>query len=129
MNSTVNPEFNDRNDVTYTLTTQGAAYENEAIEASLIVDIMAGFEQEPDDFIVIEPNIPIGGSVYLQAAPSPEADGGISVELRLERNDGTFNHYSYSTTDKDEAIRMLLDYWGIQKLPDLTEWTDIADQF
>lgn len=129
MNSTVHPEFNDRNDVTYTITTQGATYENEAIEASLIVDIMAGFEQEPDDFIVIEPSIPIGGSVYLQAAPSPESDSAIDVELRLERNDGTFNHYGYSTTDKDEAIRMFLDYWGLQKLPDWTEWTDITDQF
>ncbi|WP_217594432.1 hypothetical protein [Cohnella sp. GbtcB17] len=129
MTPSVNLDLNGRNDLTYTITTQGATYQNDAIEASVIIDILVGFETEPDDFIVIEPSAPIEGSVYMQAAPSPDSRNGIDVELRLELSDGTFNHYSYSTTDKDEAIRLLLDYWGRQRLPDWTNWTDITDQF
>ncbi|MFC3804329.1 hypothetical protein [Cohnella sp. GCM10012308] len=129
MSSLENQAFAGQNDLTYTITTQGATYQNDAIEASVIIDILVGFETDPDDFIVLEPSAPIGGSVYMQAIPTPDEDGGFSVELRLEHADGTFSHYSYSTTDKDEAIRMCLDYWGMQKLPDLSGWEDVTDQF
>ncbi|MDI4645193.1 hypothetical protein [Cohnella hashimotonis] len=129
MTPSVNLGLNGANDVTYTITTQGATYPNEAIEASVIVDIVTGFETDLDDFIVLEPSAPVGESVYMQAVPSPEAGEGFTVELRLEHADGAFRHYSYSTTDKNEVIRMCLDYWGMQKLPDLKVWEDITDQF
>ena len=65
----------------------------------------------------------------MQAVPSGDAENGITVELRMDHPDGTFNHYSYSTADADEVIAMFLAYWGSQKLPDWTSWNDITDQF
>jgi hypothetical protein len=44
-------------------------------------------------------------------------------------NGDSFKHYSYATPDTGEVIELFLQYWGHQKLPDWSEWTDITDQF
>ncbi len=115
--------------LTYTVRTQGPTYYNDAIEASLLTDIIGGFDDDPEDFIVLEPSAPIGESIYLQAIPAKDDQNSVIVELRLEYADQSFKHYSYQTTDKAEVMRMFLDYWGVQKLPEWTTWTDITDQF
>ncbi|WP_240419531.1 hypothetical protein [Paenibacillus periandrae] len=119
----------DRNDVTYTISTQNVTYQNDAIEASLITDIIEGFAADPDDFIILDPSAPVGESSYIQACPAQDALNSIIVELRLNYADQSFKHYSYQTPDKGQVIRMFLNYWGLQKLPDWTHWTDITDQF
>lgn len=65
----------------------------------------------------------------MQAFPLRESVNGINIELRLDNPDGSFKHYSYSTTDIGGVITMFLEYWGLQKLPDWTGWIDITDQF
>ncbi|NBD27203.1 hypothetical protein [Paenibacillus glycinis] len=129
MRASTDLSFAGHRGVTYTITTQGATYANEAIEASLIRELIGGFELDPNDFIVIDPSVLIEGSSYMQAVPSGDAENGIAVELRLDHPDGSFKHYSYSTGDVEEVMTMFLAYWGLQKLPDWTGWRDITDQF
>jgi hypothetical protein len=129
VSDTANASSTANNYVTYTVRTQGPTYYNDAIEASLISDIIWDFETEYNDFIVVEPNVPIEACAYMQAIPAHDDQNSVIVELRLEYDDASFKHYSYQTTDKEEVIRMFLDYWGSQKLPEWTSWTDITDQF
>lgn len=129
MSESANLSSAGRNDVTYTITTQYATFNNDAIEASRITDIIEGFNTAPDDFIVVVPSAPVGESSYMQASPARDAQNSIIVELRLDYADQSFKHYSYQTTDRSQVIRMFLDYWGLQKLPDWTSWADITDQF
>lgn len=114
--------------VSYTIRTQNATFINEAIEASVITDIINDFVSDDNDFIVIEPSSLMKGSMYMQAIASPDTPGAIMVELRMQHDDESFTHYSYET-DTAEAIRLFLDYWGTQQLPVLDNWTDVSDQF
>ncbi|WP_157685463.1 hypothetical protein [Paenibacillus donghaensis] len=116
------------NGAKYTISTQQATYNNDAIEAALITDIIEDLYPESNDFIVILPDAPVGGSLYMQAIPGDTPSSTI-VEIRLSFADQPFKHYNYQTADRSQVIRMFLDYWGQQKLPALDQWTDITDQF
>ena len=118
----------DRKYVTYTISTQYLTYHNDAIEASLITDIIEGFATDPVEFIILEPSALVGESRYIQASPAGDALNSIIVELRLDYSN-QFKHYSYQTPNTGQVIRMFHDYWGLQKLPDWTSLTDITDQF
>ena len=115
--------------VTYTIRTQHATFINEAIEASVITDIINDFVSDDNDFIVIEPTPMIQNTLYLQAISAPNNPGGIVVELRVQHDEESFTHYSYETEDTTEVNLMFLNYWGSQQVPDITNWTDITDQF
>lgn len=117
----------DRHPLSYVVRTQYATYNDTDIDASLIKDIINSLDG--DDFIVMEPSKPISESSYIQAIADKGEPDSIIVELRLQYTDQSFRHYSYQTPDMSAVIRMFLDYWDKQKLPDLTTWTDITDQF
>ncbi|MEK4854205.1 hypothetical protein NST04_30515 [Paenibacillus sp. FSL H7-0756] len=125
---TVNSGTDNSSNVTYTISTQYETYANYAIEASLITDIVNGFADDPDDFIVIDPSVPVEGSLYMQAAPVRHTPHSIVVELRLGYPDGSFRHFSRLMTDRVSVIRLLLDYWGMQQLPDYFTWSDVTDE-
>ncbi|WP_338552825.1 hypothetical protein [Paenibacillus sp. KS-LC4] len=116
-------------ELTYKLFTDHAEFKNEGINASLITDIIDGFEPEHEDFIVLEPSLPLEDSIYLQAATGGEGLDSYIVEVRFVFADESFKHYDYKTTDKGEIIRMFLEYWGAQRLPDLSQWNDITSTF
>ncbi|WP_341279296.1 hypothetical protein [Paenibacillus sp. FSL H8-0537] len=115
--------------IAYRLETDGAVYKNESVEASVITDIIHGFDPNWEDFIVLEPSMPLENSIYLQAATEGEGMSGFVVEIRFVYADDSFKHYDYKTTDKGEIVRMFLEYWGAQKLPDLSQWNDITSTF
>jgi hypothetical protein len=115
--------------LTYTLTTQYAKHENDAIEASLIADTVEEFAAYRDDFILIEPSSPIEDSLYMQAACLVNDPSNIILEMRFRYPDQSFKHYSLQTTDKNEVVRILVDYWRMQKLPDYSTWNDITSDF
>ena len=125
---TLNSSADNSSGVTYTISTQYETYANDAIEASLITDIVNGFADDPDDFIVIDPSAPVEGSLYMQAAPVRHTPRSIVVELRFGYPDGSFRHFSLLTTDRISVIRMLLDYWGLQQLPAYSTWSDVTDE-
>lgn len=115
--------------LSYRLETDGAVYDNESIEASVIIDIINDFEFSQHEFIVLAPSLPLENSIYLQAAAEEGSLGSIIVEARFVYADDSFKHYGYQTTDKSEVIRMFLAYWGEQKLPDMLLWDDITSTF
>ncbi|WP_017813773.1 hypothetical protein [Paenibacillus shenyangensis] len=110
--------------LTYTLQSGEVTYTNEAINASVIVDLIT----ELNDYIVLNPSIPLENSIYLQAA-CIGSEQDLVMETRLQYEEGRFRHYSRITGDRTEMIQIFLAYWGQQQLPDLSDWQDITDEF
>jgi len=116
--------------IVYTVRTQNKDYPHKEINASLIRDIIQDFLTDDDgDFLVLEPDQPIEGSIYMQAIGDPEGSGGILSEVRIVQDDESFRHYSYLSADPAEAVGIFLAYWEAQQLPDLSGWTDITAEF
>ncbi|ANY67634.1 hypothetical protein BBD42_14970 [Paenibacillus sp. BIHB 4019] len=115
--------------LTYKLMTDHGEFKKEEINMSVITDIIYGFEPDYEDFIVLEPSLPLDNSIYLQAATEGKGMIGFVVEIRFVYADDSFKHYDYKTTDKGEIVRMFLEYWGAQKLPDHSQWNDITSTF
>lgn len=116
-------------EMVYTLRTQRETYRDGEIDASLINDIIHDFLGDGDEFIVMEPSVPIEGSIYLQATGDPDGSGSIVIEQRIVHPDQTFQHYSRLIADAAEVVRIFLDYWEQQRQPDPVGWKDISDQF
>ncbi|ANF96305.1 hypothetical protein [Paenibacillus bovis] len=110
--------------LTYTLQSGETTYTNEAINASVIVDLIT----ELNDYIVLNPSVPLESSIYLQAAQIG-GDQDLVMEIRLQHEEGRFSHYSRITGDRTEIIQVFLAYWGQQQLPDLSGWQDITGEF
>ncbi|WP_458119450.1 hypothetical protein [Paenibacillus sp. Z6-24] len=110
--------------ITYTLQSGDVTYDNDAINTSLITDLIV----ELDDYIVLSPSMPLGKSIYLQAARMG-GEHELVVEVRLQEDEGHFRHYSWITSDRAEVVGIFLAYWGQQQLPDLSGWQDITDEF
>lgn len=117
--------------LTYSIDSNGTIYDNDAIEASVISDIVLDFETGIHDYIIITPSHPIENSTYIQSASEQQEGEGIVVEIRFvpEEDPSSFQHYAYHTSSKPEIIQILLDYWSEQKLPDLTNWHNITNEF
>ncbi|WP_339303517.1 hypothetical protein [Paenibacillus sp. FSL R5-0519] len=110
----------------YTLESNGTTYENDSMNASLLVDLITNLELQ--EYVVLVPSELVEGSMYLQAA-ALEEPGYMVAEIRLQEGEGGFRHYSYSTTDQTAIIQWFLDYWGKQQLPQLESWQDITHEF
>ncbi len=115
--------------LSYELTCGNTTYSNESLNASLLRELIG--ELELYDFVVLEPSVPLENSIYLQAASLEESEqaGQMVVELRLELSKQEFRHYQLLTQDHDQILTLFLNYWGAQRLPDLTHWEDVSDQF
>lgn len=113
----------------YELTCGNTTYSNESLNASLFRELIG--ELELYDFVVLEPSFPLENSIYLQAASleEPGKPGQMVVEIRFEQGEHKFTHYRMLTENPDQILSLFLNYWGEQRLPDLTNWEDISDQF
>lgn len=109
----------------YTLESNGTTYENESINASLLVDLITNLELQ--EYVVLEPSELVEGSMYLQAA-ALEEPGQVVAEIRLQEGEHGFRHYSYMTADTNVVLQWFLDYWGKQQLPQLESWQDITHE-
>lgn len=78
-----------------------------------------------DSFIVLEPSLPIQGSVYLQTAID---DNNYMIETRLMA-DSHFTHYRYITADINEVFKIYTHYYQKHKLVTLEYWQDVTDEF
>ncbi|MBU5353796.1 hypothetical protein ACN9MH_07285 [Paenibacillus silvae] len=109
----------------YTLESNGTTYENDSINASLLVELITNLELQ--DYVVLEPSELVEGSMYMQAAALKEP-GQMVAEIRLQEGEHDFRHYSYTTADPTAITRWFLDYWGKQQLPQLASWKDITHE-
>ncbi|PYE45535.1 hypothetical protein HUB98_23955 [Paenibacillus barcinonensis] len=107
----------------YTLESDGTTYENDGINASLLVELITNLELQ--EYVVLEPSELVEGSMYMQAAALGEP-GQMVAEIRLQEGEHGFRHYSYTTADTTMVIQWFLDYWGKQQLPQLESWKDIT---
>ena len=98
-------------------------YEENEISEKLIIDCLDKVSKNALDFLVLTPDIPIQGSLFLQVL------AGSVIEIRMENPDGTFIHYSYTTEDKNEVIKMFISYWQEGKIPDIKNWENITSWF
>ncbi|MCF7755933.1 hypothetical protein KQ941_15910 [Paenibacillus xylanexedens] len=110
----------------YTLESNGTTYENDSINASLLVELISNLELH--EYVVLKPSELVEGSMYMQAA-ALEEPGQMVAEIRLQEGEDGFRHYSCSTTDPTMIIQWFLDYWGKQQLPQLESWQDITHEF
>ncbi|MCW3793707.1 hypothetical protein OM416_19120 [Paenibacillus sp. LS1] len=110
----------------YKLESNGTTYENDNINASLLVDLITNLELQ--EYVVLVPSELVEGSMYLQAA-ALEEPGHMVAEIRLQEGEEDFRHYSYKSTDTTGIIQWFLDYWGKQQLPQLESWHDITHEF
>ncbi|WP_322903462.1 hypothetical protein [Paenibacillus campi] len=120
--------------VQYELTCGNGTYANESLNASLFQELIS--ELELYDFIVLEPSVPLEGSLYLQATTLEEATARrpqIIVEIRVQQKQDLhpFRHYRLMTEHNERVLRLFLEYWGEQRLPDveLDGWQEVTDEF
>lgn len=95
------------------------------VDIHILQKAVDGLYSSVDSFIVLAPEILINGSIYLQAAIN---ESTYMLETRLDF-DAAFIHYRYTTTSKENVLNNFVRYFCEQKLPDLSLWQDVTDEF
>ena len=115
-----------------TLTTDAGTFEG-PVELAVLWKALADFDADlyEDNFIVLEAEPPINGSLYLQSAlmSDPGEAKRYVVETRIADEDGGFCHYQWESDSLSQVQAIFADYYLRQQLPDLTDWKDITDIF
>lgn len=116
----------------FTLTTDAGTFGG-PVELAVLWKALADFDAEryEDNFIVLEAEPPINGSLYLQSAlmSDPGEPKRYVVETRIANEDGSFRHYQWESDSLSQVQALFADYYLRQELPDLTDWKDITDIF
>lgn len=92
----------------------------ESIQKMLISD------PESDNFLVLERESPIENSIYLQVMYENEM---FYIETRVIHEGEEFRHYLYKTLSLIETEKIFIEYYENQKLPDISIWRDITNNF
>lgn len=95
------------------------------VDISILQQAVDGLYDHVDSFIVLAPEMLINGSIYLQAAINERT---YMLETRLDFG-AAFSHYRYTTTSKEKVFNDFVRYFREQKLPDLSLWQDVTDEF
>lgn len=118
--------------INYTVTTAAGLF-NGPVELAYLWKTLAEFDADlyEDNFIVLEADPPINGSLYLQSAlmSDPGEAKRYVVETRITNEDGSFRHYQWECDSLSQVQALFADYFLRQQLPDLTDWKDITDIF
>lgn len=116
----------------YALTTDAGLFKG-PVELALLWKLLADFDADlyEDNFIVLEADPPIDGSLYLQSAlmSDPGEPKRYVVETRITAEDGSFRHYQWECDVLSQVQAVFADYFLRQQLPDISEWQDITDMF
>lgn len=107
--------------------------EYESVELALIWYILArlGTDGYEEDFLILEPTLPIDGSLYLQSTliSTPAEAKRYIVETRIIQSDGSFRHYQGQSEQLSQVQAVFADYYLRNQAPDVTAWNDITDSF
>jgi len=103
-------------------------------------------DPEPDDFMVLAPDIPIGSNTFLQVAVNTHKKPAKKTARKKSGNVVMGPDYPYTmeagfggkrrsvavyrlyTKDKDIVLQHLVDYWRDQKIPDVSSWENITGE-
>ena len=110
----------------FSLETNLKKYSNEELNAHLFEEIVS----RPDlwDFMVLEPNKPIKGSIFIQAS-YPQATSWppkYILEISLSNTKTGAKMYRLATVDKNIVLKHIIDYWQKQIIPDISLWEDVS---
>ncbi|WP_430597670.1 hypothetical protein [Enterococcus sp. AZ177] len=109
--------------IQFQLDTGDRIYRNEDITAKLIKNCLDKVDKNEVEFLVLKPNRAIKDSLFIQIISH------FVVEIRFENREKDFIHYSYITDNQEEVLNILIDYWKVNKIPDMKNWKDISDSF
>lgn len=99
----------------------------EELDSYTILGTIEDFEYETDKFIVLRPQEPIEGSIYLQASillRKPTDERIYHIETRIVQANG-YTHYRYRTSDLEEIRSYFQNYYEHGQLPNLNKWEDV----
>ena len=128
----------------FSLRTKYASFSNNMLCAG-IFDFML-LDPEPDDFMVLAPEVPLGSSTFLQVAFN--ASGNPAKRIARKKSGNTVMNPEYPYTleagfggkkrsvavyrlnakDKDIVLQCFLDYWRNQKIPDVSPWENVSGE-
>lgn len=77
--------------------------------------------REDEDYIVLEPKIPIDYNIYIQVMFDASNNTYI-IETRFLFEDNSYRHYSKVVTDLEDVKNLFLDYYQKCKLPVVSSW-------
>lgn len=95
------------------------------VSEQILKKSVASIDDDVGSFIVLEPQTPLEGSIYLQAALT---DNDYMVETRLVFGE-EFSHYRYTTSDVEEVTGFFIAYYRDNKIPDLKRWDNVTGEF
>ena len=88
-------------------------------------------ESEPGSFLCIEPESPIDGITYLQAAYIRKTKGLFrkktvasyyQVEVQEKKPNGDLYQYCFDTNDREMAAGIICAFYESKHFPDLSKW-------
>jgi len=118
----------------YSLRTNKDLYSSNMLCTGLLGSILSGFDSDPDDFMVLQPDEPINSCTFLQATKSKKKNTkkNTGFPYILEAGFGSKNRsvafYRLSTTDKSIVLQFLINYWQNRETPDISSWEDISGE-
>jgi hypothetical protein len=109
---------------TFLLQTELRTYTNEEVNAQLLEDIInSSFDTW--DWMVLEPNIPIHGSNFMQVgSPVVETEIPFLIEISFGDTETGFRLYLLATNDKNIVLQHMIAYLEDQIIPDISLWED-----
>ena len=128
----------------YSLRTNNGSFSNNMLCPGLFDLLLSS--PEPDDFLVLDPETPLGSSTFIQAAFNTENNTKKKTAKKKSRNTIVYPGYPYTieagfggkrrslavyrmyTKDKDVVLQHFIDYWRDQKVPDISTWENVSDE-
>lgn len=112
----------------YTLRTNSGTYENKDLSIAGFAEHLNHFTHEEWDFMTLSSSAPIKGVTFIQiGSPDAKTNFKMTVEIGLSNPD-KIEMYRCYTDSKDEALRILADYFEKQEIPDYKSWNDVSDE-
>ena len=125
----------------FSLRTNYCSYSSNMLCAGLFDFIL--LDPEPDDFLVLAPEVPLGSSTFIQVAfntknpvkktarkksgnTSIDPDNPYTLEAGFGGKRKSVAIYRLNAKDKDIVLQYFIDYWRDQKIPDVSSWENIS---
>ena len=115
------------NQITYTVRTNDKEYLFDRINEELFKELLAGFDPDIWDFIVLSPSQDVANSNFIQVgSPQKNTNFNYTVEIGIN-NPKRLELYRLYTKDRLAVFDMLINYYQNQQIPDYGSWQDVSD--
>lgn len=129
-------EENNEQQLSFSLRTNYTSFSNNMLCTSMF-DFMLS-NPEPDDYMVLTPEAPIGSSTFLQVAFNTakkisrktvmNPDYSYTLEAGFGGKRRSVAIYRLNTKDKGIVLQHFVDYWRNQKIPDVSSWENTSGE-